>query len=237
MFIDGFTLFGSWPGLPYDHQVEELISGLERFKIERACTLSSKGIFFDAAEGNVSTWETCKQFANLVPIGVADPRINGEAQVDYCQETGFPLISLYPASQGWALSSLVARATLKKIDAAQMPLIIEAGCDGDPTAVLQALEGLTMPVILLDVSLLNVSEAMAVLRARPQTYLATRLLCGGDTIELLSQEVGADRLVFTSRFPFSCFSSAYLTAKFATISETDQRLMMGENMARLLGLS
>ena len=52
MLIDGFTLFGSWPGLPYDHPVEELVAGLGRFKLDRACTLSSQGIFFDAAAGN-----------------------------------------------------------------------------------------------------------------------------------------------------------------------------------------
>lgn len=236
MFIDGFTLFGSWPGMPYDHQVEELVSGLERFKLERACTLSSKGIFFDAAAGNATTWEVCQQNPRLVPIGVVDPRIDGLAQVDFCKETGFRILSLYPVSQEWALSGASARNVLKRIDEARMPVLIEAGRDGDPSLVLEATRDLTMPIILLDVSLRTVSEAMAVLRARPQTYLATRLLCGGDTIEYLSQEIGADRLIFTSRFPISCFSSAFLTAKFANINEVDQRAIMGDNMARLLGL-
>ena len=236
MFIDGFTLFGSWPGMPYDHQVEELVSGLERFKIERACMLSSKGIFFDAAAGNVTTWEVSQQNSRLIPIGVVDPRIDGQGQVEYCKTKGFRLLSLYPVSQEWSMSGASARNVLQRIDAAKMPVLIEAGRDGDPSLVLEATRDLTMPVILLDVSLRTVSEALAVLRARPQTYLATRLLCGGDTIEYLAQEIGADRLIFTSRFPISCFSSAFLTAKFAAISEADQRAIMGDNMARLLGL-
>lgn len=236
MLIDGFTLFGSWPGLPYDHQVEELVSGLERHRIDRACALSSKGIFFDAAAGNASTWMTCQEFPSLIPIGVADPRIDGQAQVDFCKETGFRLISLFPAGQNWSLASIAARAVLKQIDDVQLPVLIEAGEDGAASGILAATGDLTMPLLLLDVSLRTITEALAVLRARPQTFLATRLLCGGDTIEYLVDEVGAQSLVFTSRFPISCFSSAFLTAKFANISEADQQAIMGGNMARLVGL-
>ncbi len=234
MVIDGFTLFGSWPGLPYDHSVETLVRGLERYKVGKACALSSKGIFFDAAAGNETTWSACQEDPRLVPIGVTDPRCNGEEQVDYCQRTGFKLMAMFPDSQGWTLQSLSVNRVLRKIDDAKLPLMIEAGRDGDATAVLKAVEGLSMPVILLDVSLHTLTEALDVLRARPQTFLSTRLLCGGDTIELLVQTLGADRLIFTSRFPISCFSSSFLVAKFAGIGDADRSKIMGDTMETLL---
>ena len=237
MIIDGFTLFGSWPGLPYEHTVDELISGLERFKVDRACTLSSQGIFFDAAAGNHTTAAICRQNAHLLPIGVADPRMDGVEAVDFCKAQGFRLMALFPASQGWSLRSLTAGAVLRRMAEAGMTLLIEAGGDGDASQVLEATCQLTMPVMLLDVSLRTLTEAMSVLRIRPFTYLSTRLLCGGDTIEFLARELGADRLIFSSRFPISCFSSAFLTATYSSISDADRQAVMGGNMAKLLGLA
>ena len=236
MVIDGFTLFGSWPGLPYDHQVDELVNGLDRFKLDRACALSTQGIFFDAMVGNQTTWEICQQNPRLIPIGVADPRLGGEQQVEYCVGKGFKLMAVFPRAQGWPLSSLAAQTVLRRIADANLPLLVDAEHNGDPTAVYEATRDLNMPLILLDVSLSNITEAIAVLRARPNTYLATRLLCGGDTIEYLVGEVGAERLIFASRFPISCFSSAYLTARFASIDDASQRALMGDNIAHLIGI-
>ncbi|MHB9130947.1 MAG: amidohydrolase family protein [Armatimonadota bacterium] len=234
MLIDSFTLFGSWPGLPYDHPIEHLISGLEHHKLDRACTLSTKGIFFDAAAGNQETWTVCQQDARLIPIGVADPRVGGEEQVRYCQSQGFKVMAMFPGTQGWSVSNVMTRRMLRFLDEAGLPVMIEAGSEGDATKVLEALQGLTLSIIFLDVSLYNLAEAMTIVQMRPNTYLSTRLLCGGDTIESLVQSVGVDKLIFSSRFPTNCFSSAFLTAKFAMITDADRTAIMGGNMERLL---
>jgi predicted TIM-barrel fold metal-dependent hydrolase len=236
MLIDGFTLFGSWPGLPFDHPVEHLIHGLAKYRLDRACVLSTTGIFLDAAAGNAATAAAAQQDARLIPIGVADPRLNGREQVDYCKAQGFNIMALFPHSQGWALRNLPALGVLERLHEQKLPVMIEAGRDGDASEIYRTLDGMTMPVILLDVSLPTLTEAIWLLRARPNTYLATRWLCGGDTIELLAKEVGAERLIFTSGFPISCFSSAFLTAKFAVISDTQRAQVMGDTIAGLLGV-
>ncbi len=237
MVIDSFTIFGSWPGQPDDHPAEQLIEGIQRYKLDRACTLAASGIFLDARVGNAATLAACRRDPHLVPIGTADPRIDGVAQVRACTDNGFKLMALFPESQGWSLDSLVARDVLRAIAASGMTLIIEATRDGAASHILRSLGDAPTPLVLLDINLHLLSEAMAVLRARPATYLTTRLLSGGDTIEYLAQTVGADRLVFSSRFPVSCFSSAFLTAKFALIDDADRGAIMGNNMARLLGLA
>lgn len=259
MLIDGFTVFGSWPGLPYDHPVEDLISGLERFKVQRACTLSSKGIYLDANTGNETTLEACKLDARLIPIGVADPRVGGIEQVDYCKQHEFRAMALFPATQGWSLSSVGARLLMRRIAEAELPVYVEAGREGDVTAVLEATQGLPIRVILLDVSLPTLAEAISVLRLRsdarnpyiealrapisealsmlrggPDMFITTRLLCGGDTIEYVAQTIGAERLIFASRFPINCFSSAFLTAQFSSLSDADRAAIMGDNLQRLM---
>jgi len=236
MVIDGFTIFGNWPGQPEDHPIEQLLEGLERYKIDRACMLSANSIFLDAQMGNDATWEACRRDTRLVPIGTADPRIGGVEQAQACRERGIKLLALFPASQGWSLDSLTAKNVLQQAAESDTAVIIEAGHSGDPSRILANMADHSMPVILLDVSLPVLSEAMAVLNARANTYLTTRLLTGGDTIEYLCQTVGAGKLLFTSRYPVSCFSSAFLTAKFATISDDDRNGIMGGNMAKLLGI-
>jgi predicted TIM-barrel fold metal-dependent hydrolase len=236
MLIDGFTVFGTWPGLHASHPVEELIEGITKYKLERACTMSSAAIFLDAAAGNDDTFAACRKDARLIPIGVADPRIDGIAQVDHCKANGFRMVALFPASQGWSLGNIVARQVINRIADVGLPLMIEAGHEGDASAVLGATADLAIPVLLLDVSLPTLSEAMAVLKERPNTYLTTRLLTGGDTIEMLAGALGADRLVFASRFPMSCYSSAFLNAQYANLSNEDRAKVMGNNLMKIFGL-
>lgn len=235
MLFDAFTIFGSWPGLPNDYPVEQLISGLEQYKVDRACTLSANSIFLDAEAGNRLTWAASRQDQRLIPIGTADPRVNGVEQVEQCAQQGFKILALFPVSQGWSFANMQAKAVLRRAAAAKLVLMIEAGRDGDASVILDAVQDLPVPVILHDINLYVLNEAIAVLRARPHTYLTTRLLCGGDTVEQLAQTVGADRLIFSSRFPVSCFSSAFLTAKFAALNDEERGAVMGGNMAALLG--
>jgi len=258
MLVDGFTVFGSWPGLTSDYPVENLINGLERFKVTHACTLSSKGIFLDAAIGNQETWEACKQDKRLIPIGVADPRLGGVEQVDYCAQQGFKIMALFPTSQNWSFANITVRAILERMAEHNLPVLIEAGREGDASAIIEAAHGLTLAIIFSDVSLRTLAELISIcsiyqqspslralkvpigevistLRGGLDIYLATRLLCGGDTIEYLSQQIGAYRLVFTSRFPVSCFSSAFLTAQYAQLDSEQRAAIMGGNLMRLLG--
>lgn len=236
MLIDGFTVFGTWPGLHQSHPVDDLLAGLQRHKLERACTLSSTGIFLDAATGNTATLAACQADPRLIPIGTADPRVGGLEQVEQCKAQGFRLMALFPAMQGWSIAGLGAKALLRRIDELQLPLMVEANSDGDATRIYEALGDLTMPLLLLDVGLPTLSEAIAVMQARPATYLTTRLLTGGDTIELLVGQVGADRLIFASRFPMSCYSSAFLTAQYATLKDDERAKVMGNNLMALFGL-
>ncbi|MEI7832825.1 MAG: hypothetical protein WCJ56_06490 [bacterium] len=237
MLIDGYTLFGSWPGLPYDHPVEHLLAGMKQHKIDRACTLSSQGIFFDAAVGNATTYAACQADARLIPIGVVDPRLNGVEQVVFCQQHGFRMLSMFPFAQNWSVDSICATQLLKAIADSKLPVMIEAYSDGDASQIWRAMGDQDIPLILLDANPNTLTETITLIQARPHTYLATRLLCGGDTIELLVDRVGADKLVFTSRFPISCFSSAFLTAKFAAISDQDRAAILGENISGLLGIA
>lgn len=236
MLIDAFTLFGSWPGLPYDHPVEHLLAGMKQHSVDRACTLSSQGVFFDAAVGNATTIEACRTDPRLIPIGVADPRYQGQQQVEFCQQNKFRLLALFPCAQCWSMNSISARQLLKTIAETKIPVMVEAHYDGDASRIWEAIGDQDIPVILLDVNPNTLTETIALIEARPNTYLATRLLCGGDTIELLVDQLGADKLIFTSRFPISCFSAAFLTAKFAAISDKDRASILGGNIARLLGL-
>jgi predicted TIM-barrel fold metal-dependent hydrolase len=148
---------------------------------------------------------------------------------------GFRLMALFPSSQGWTMGSLPVRHTLEQIAAAKLPVMIEAGKDGDASAIIAAADGLTMPLILMAVSPPTLAEVISVLQARPDTYVSTRLLCGGDTIQYLAKAVGAERLIFSSGSPVSCFSSAYLTAKFADITDDERAAILGGNLDRLLG--
>ncbi len=234
MIIDSFTLYGSWPGYNEYHPISKIIEAVDKFKIDYACAISSQGIFVDAMTGNANTINDCMSDSRLIPIGTADPRYSGLENVDFCQKNNVKLMALFPYTQKWLPTTLSARNLLEKISSAGMTLIIESPADGNATSIYTSLIGFDLPVILLDVSLLNLTEAISVIERRPNTYIASRMLAGGDTIEMLTKNLGSDKIIFNSRFPLSCFSSSFLTAKYATITESDRNAIMGGNMANFL---
>ncbi len=234
MIIDGFTLYGSWPGYNEYHPISKIIEAVDKFKIDFACAISSQGIFVDALTGNKNTLNDCSTDKRLIPIGTADPRYSGIENVDFCQQYNIKLMALFPNTQSWLPTTLSARNLIEKISSSGMTMIIESKEEGNASSIYTSLIGLDMPVILLDVNLRNLTEAISVIERRPNTYLASRLLAGGDTIEMLSKTIGSDKLIYNSRFPLSCFSSSFLTAKYAIISESDRNAVMGENMSKFI---
>jgi|GEM_PF-3546798 len=238
MVIDALNIINGWPTLLSELDEKNIVEAMAKFKIDKAGVLSSKCIFFDAHTGNEMAVKACGSFPDkLLALGLIDPRVSIAEEIAYCVENGIKALTLYPETQGWSLDSLLAKKLFSELNNAfNMPLMIEAKSCGNIKYLYDLLSDFSAPVILVDVSLKNLSEALELVENAPNIHLTTRTLCGADTIEMLSKRIGADRLIFSSSYPVNSFSAAFLATRYAKIPQGDLNAILGDNIAKIFGV-
>ncbi len=83
----------------------------------------------------------------------------------------------------------------------------------------------------------NHQEAIATAKRVPNLYLDVSELAGPAIVRLVVREVGAERVMFGSDHPMSPFGFELgKIAKYAELSDEELHLVLGRNIARLLGI-
>lgn len=235
--IDANTLFGTYPRRKVDASPRSLISLLKKNGVDLALTVSMKGIFYDYAKGNLETLEVCSGENMLVPAATIDPRkyYGDKGEISELVRRGFKLIRVFPEYQGWPVDYAPLKRLMRELDSEAVPLMITSHAYGMATKIVELTSSFSFPVILNSIGYWTMSEVIAVMRENSQVYIETHQLDSPDCMEILCEEVGADRLVFGSNSPLTYFLSPYLTLKNSDIPESDKALILGENIERLLG--
>jgi predicted TIM-barrel fold metal-dependent hydrolase len=83
----------------------------------------------------------------------------------------------------------------------------------------------------------NHQEAIATAKRIPNIFLDVSELAGPAIVRLVVREVGADRVMYGSDHPMSPFGFELgKIAKYAGLTDEEQHLVLGRNIARLLGI-
>lgn len=234
--IDGNTLFGYWGKRDVDIALETLLGILGEHKVARACTLSTRGIFGDFRQGNDETWEVAQKHSQLIPVATIGPprHLGCQEEIKQRRDQGFRLFAFFPELQGWPIASQPFPELLKALAEAGGVAMVEAGEPGIPSQIAQAAQGLELPIILSGVGYENLAEALAIMKQDERIHLEIHRLTPADGLELVAEEVGAQRLIFGSYSPLNYFSSSFLMVKFSQLSDEDKAGVLGGNLARLL---
>lgn len=234
--IDCNTFFGAFPRREIDLSKETLVGILQKHKVKKALTVSAKGIFYDYILGNKETLEACKNDDSLVPVATIDPRkyYGKPGEIENLVNQGFGVFRLFPDLQAWPLDYAPFYKFLEELKGVKKLLIITANALGMATKIASSTKDGGYPVILTSVSYWNLSEVLALAEDNPHIYLETHLIDSPDGLEVLREEIGADRLIFGSNSPFTYFSTAFLSVKYADISEEDKAKILGGNILKLL---
>jgi len=234
--VDANTLFGFYSKRKVDSSKEALVQELKRHGVKKALTLSMKGIYYDHVLGNAETLQTCAGEAMLLPVATVDPRkyYGGKNELRSLVETGFKAFRLFPDLQGWPLDYAPFLKFLEEAREACKPLLFPAYTAGFITKAAKLTENHGFPVVFTSVGYWTISEAIAAMREAAHVYVETHLLDSPDAIEVLTREVGAERLIFGSNMPLSYFSVAYLPIVNAEVSEEAKAMILGGNLLKLL---
>jgi len=238
MVIDALNIINGWPTLLSEFDEKNIVESMAKFKVDKVGVLSSKCIFFDAHTGNEMVVKSCENYPDkLFALGLIDPRVSITEEIAFCMGNSIKALTIYPETQGWSLDSLLAKTLFNELkNAFNIPIMIETKSSGNIKDLRDLLGDFSSPVVLIDVSLKNLSEVLELIENYQNIHLMTRTLCGADTIEMLSKRIGADRLIFSSSYPVNSFSAAFLATRYAKIPQSDLNAILGDNVARIFGV-
>jgi len=243
--IDANTYFGFWPKHEVDVSLDYLKRIMDRHGVDRFVSLSLKGIFYDYEEGNHDTLKEAASDPRLIPAATVDLRKyygNGRV-VRQCLEQGFKLIRLFPNLQGWPLNYAPFLRFMDEVAAAGIPLMITliiqpsgSHCLGMITDIARLTAGWHSPVIVSSFDHFYYPEMLAVMKTTPNIYVDSSLFNTPDSYQLFASRGYASRIVFGSNAPLYYFASASLSLEKADIPEKQKKMILSENLTKLLRL-
>jgi len=234
MIIDSFTSFGIWPRRGIEISAKGLADNLKKSSIDRACSISTEGIFYDFIEGNNETLRECKENNALIPIATVNPAVyfNCYSEIERCLNFGFKLFAFFPEYQEWHINGFVFDKILSILSGSSVVLYIPAS--EDITRIASITGGMDNAVIIHSFRYCDLAEAIEALNRYKNLYIETHMINSPDYIEVLRDEVGLERVIFGSNAPATCISSALLPIHNAEVDDKDKEKILSGNISRLL---
>lgn len=235
--IDINTVFGFYPYRRLDSSLETLKEILRKYNI-KALSLSLKGIFYDAKEGNEETLNLLNNQDSIYPVATYDPRAYPR-DIEYLEELisrKFLSIAFFPRIQGWSVDFAPFKMVLDIIEAEFFPVIIHTGGYGEITKISLLAQEIENPVILSGIGYSNLSEAIAVSQEVDNIYIETHLLNSPDALEFCRRYIGVERLIFGSGAPLLSFETAYNVVEKSSLSHDEKEKIFYKNLEDLIGV-
>jgi uncharacterized protein len=264
MILDMNVFVGRWPFAPLKYEKAQDIVGLmDRAGIEKALVTSLNSVFYyDCQIGNREVGEACKQYPDrLIPCAVINPNLpRWREHLAACvDDYGVRGIKLHPDFHKFNLLPDMSSEEPAGVMA-------EAARRGLPVHIQTSLLDMRhYPGYCLvpEVPILKVVEAIEHyadntfivgggrwFRARAfelakqaraanltNVYIATDGLGGPwDGIGALVEQMGSDRILFSSRTPILYSEASKRMIETSSIAQEDKAKILGGNAARILGL-
>lgn len=237
MILDSHCVVGFWPLDRRDLSCQALLRLMDRHDVAQACIVSTKAFLYDFVEGNEETLKWCRSEGRFLPVATIDPRRYVECvdEIASARERGFRLFRLFPDRQGWQADAPAFRRLVPAFAEAGLPLAVppEIGLG----ALAACLPELRVPVILSAVSYWQLADALAMMEQHENVRMDTALLNSPGAIEQVCELFGPGRLLFGSGALLNHMAPALRTVEHAQIRDRQKRLIVAENLRKLLGSS
>jgi hypothetical protein len=222
--------------------VEELLGHMERLSISRALVRTD----FEEMDGNVPLsnrmlYETCATHRSLVPCPSVLPAACGDVpseqeQIDELIRNGGCAATARPNRDSWSIAEWCSGKLFSILEERRVPMLCrQANFEFEAIADL-AKRYPALPIVLFQVGYRHQRVLVPLMKAFSNVYLAIGSPYSVHRgVESMTEQVGAERLLFGTGFPSSDMMPAITMLTYAEISDSDRRLIASGNLDRLIG--
>lgn len=233
--IDVNTVFGLWPRRPVDISIDSLFGLMKRHGVSRACSVSARGIFYDATMGNDETHSVSARHPEILPAATLNfaAYLGWEDEMRLRLDQGFRVFRFFPSVQEWSICGKAFRRFVDEISDYPSTLLVVPAAEG-MLNIADILGGVPNPVIITSFRYTHLSEAIEAMLAHTNLYVETHQINSPDFLHVLADHVGLDRVIYGSNAPLSYMGSALLPILNSEITEAQKQAVLGGNLEHLL---
>jgi predicted TIM-barrel fold metal-dependent hydrolase len=221
-----------------DFTNEDLASRMKSSGVSRCCVFS----FYDKQD-NAYIEAAVRGRADLVPFAFMNPKLPDAAGSfeQLVTTRGFKGLKLHPFADGFHLNNFkIVDPLFEVCDRYQIPIICHGLADNAYNTVYAFAEMADrFPKVNLIMAhggfMWSRAEAVRASKSRPNLFIETTCLLPAGIADGID-DIGAEKYIFGSDAPWGDFDVEILKIKKATRKDSDLDLILGGNLARLLGV-
>lgn len=233
---------GARPGQPWIPTVEELLGHMERLSVSRALVRTD----FEEMDRNVPLsnqilYETCATHESLMacptllPVGCGDVPPEQE-QIDGLIENGGCAATLRPNRDSWSTAEWCSGKLFSMLEERGVPILCRQSNFGFEAIADLAERYPGLPIALFQVGYRFQRVLVPLMKAFSNVYLGIGSPYSVHRgVESMAEQVGSERLLFGSGFPYSDIMPTITMLTYAQISDSDKQLIGSGNLDRLIG--
>lgn len=231
--------------------VDQLLSEMEYFNIKEALVCHNQSIERAIDTGNRKILNMIKDYPQLHPVWVFPMHTvvdypNPEKTVSEMLDLGVRAVRVEPSPyngylvEEWALGPL-----WKELQHHRIPVFIAGGdlsrYPDQPARGFSAQNVYdickrypTLPITLLRINFSATRVILPLLKECPNLHVELSYFTAHRGVEFLTQQVGAERILFGSGMPWGPPGPGKVSINYADISDEERKLIAGDNLRRLL---
>jgi predicted TIM-barrel fold metal-dependent hydrolase len=241
--FDAQTGFGGGQrGNPWVPSLGELQDSMRRLDVGRALVRTEfDDMDSDPMEANRLLYEECARGQGLVPCPVLMPEGHGDVpsereQVDDLVRRGAAAAWLRPGPDGWSLAEWCAGKLLRELERRRVPVLCRHSVVGFDDVADLAGRYPRLPIVIYQLGYRTQRLLVSLLKAFPNVHLSAGSPWSVHLgLELVAGQVGPERLLFGTGWPYAEPMASITMLTYSGLSEADKRLVGSGNLDRLIG--
>jgi uncharacterized protein len=243
MIIDSNVIFGAEIEDDTDLSIDRILGLMDEKKIDKALITNNQCKFYDFIEGNDKTAEIAAKYPdkfygmasfNLSQLlNIKSEVIRSISELGLAGIRFFNTDSNFTSGWGGGIDSLTAYMVFDLINGMGVPVFIEGGYPFKTIGAL-AEKYPGIPMIASGTGYGNMGEAILAAKDKNNLFLEISTLDSMDGIDILVENLGADRIIFGTGMPYNSPSCEILMVKTSSVSEADRQKIFSGNIQKIL---
>lgn len=239
--FDCNAFFGFWPRREIKADLETIKNLASSHGIKKLLLSSFRGIVDDFTLGNRETIEACRVNPYMFPVATINPHrfLGLNQELAELEKEGVKVFRFFPDYQHWPYRFAPFNRVLRSLNSGSLIILPARIGEHHNNGVISEIGELAgefgFNFIITGVYYGDLAEAIVVAQEHTNVFIETSLVNSPDGIEILTEHLGAEKLVYGSQMPLNYVSASLYPIMNARISDKDKERILCKNIIGLLG--